>query len=345
MLNKLQNRVDMRLIHAISRISLGVLLCSGFFYFSACKHQIDDRDFAISDTGAIQKIFLADKGKRNVVLERKSPGQWVVNGKYPVRPDAIRLLLQTMHDLHVNRPVSIEGHNNVVQDMAGNAIKVEVFTKEETAIKTYYVGGVAKDYQGNYYLMEGAEQPYIVDIPGFNGYLSVRYILDEMDWRDRRVMALEASEIARVSVQYLDERADASYAVTEQDLDHFTVETPSQAGRQQIGKTKNCFILFEQFKELNGINYARNRPLDDSARHRSPFAILKVEAKNKKVYTLKLVHADVTERSKQQFDPNGRPMSFDSEVYYVWVNDNKDLLLMQDFALRWVLVSNKEFIQ
>ncbi|MEY2899539.1 MAG: hypothetical protein RL138_1592 [Bacteroidota bacterium] len=321
------------------------LLCVLAMELNSCKPKIDDRDFAISDTAAIQKIFLADKGNRNVVLERRPSGQWFVNGKFPVRHDAIRLLLQTMHDLHVNRPVSLEGHNNVVQDMAGNAIKVQVFGKDGSAIKTYFVGGVAKDYQGNYYLMEGAEQPYIVDIPGFDGYLSVRYILDEMDWRDRCVMALQPSEIARVSVQYLDERAAESYAVTEQDLDHFTVETPAKPGIQQVGKTKNCFILYEQFKELNGINYARNRPLDDSAKHRAPFAILKVQAKNKKVYTLKLVHADVTERSKQQFDPNGRPMSFDSEVYYVWVDDNKDLLLMQDFALRWVLVSNKEFIQ
>jgi hypothetical protein len=192
--------------------------------------------------------------------------------------------------------------------------------------------------------MEGAEQPYIVDIPGFDGYLSVRYILDEMDWRDRRVMALQPSDIARISVQYLDERAKESYAVTEKDLDHFLVETPLKPEFQLEGNTKNCFILYEQFKELNGINYARNRPLDDSAKRRAPFAIIKVEAKNKQTYTMKLVHADVTERSKQQFDPNGRPMSFDSEVYYVWVDDNKDMLLMQDFALRWVLVSNKEFI-
>lgn len=321
-----------------------IVVISLLVFYSACKSKIDDRDFAISDTSSIQKIFLADKGNRSVILERKSPGQWFVNGKYPVRPDAIQLLLQTMHDLHVNRPVSMEGHNNVVQDMAGNAIKVQVMGKEGDAIKTYYIGGVAKDYQGNYYLMEGAEQPYIVDIPGFDGYLSVRYILDEMDWRDRRVMALQPSDIARISVQYLDERASASYAVTQKDLDHFTVETPLKPGVQLPGSTKNCFILFEQFKAFNGINYARNRPLDDSAKVRPPFAILKVEAKNKAIYTLKIVHADVTERSKQQFDPNGRPMSFDSEVYYVWVNDNKDLLLMQDFALRWILVTNKEFL-
>lgn len=312
--------------------------------FNACTPKIDDRDFAVADTASITKLFLADKGNRSVVLERKASGVWMVNGKYPVRPDAIRLLLQTMHDLHVNRPVSIEGHNNVVQDMAGNAIKVQIYTKGEEPFKTYYVGGVAKDFQGNYYLMEGADQPYVVDIPGFDGYLSVRYILDEMDWRDRNVMSLQPADIARISVQYLDERASQSYAVTQVDLDHYTVETPQKPGVQQEGISKNCFILFEQFKALNGINYARNRPLDDSARHRAPFAVLKVLTKAKRSYTLQLVHADVTERSKQQFDPNGRPMSFDSEVYYVWVDNNKDLLLMQDFALRWVLVSNKEFI-
>jgi hypothetical protein len=36
-------------------------------------------------------------------------------------------------------------------------------------------------------MLEGAKEPYVVHIPGFNGYLSSRFHCRESDWRDKNI--------------------------------------------------------------------------------------------------------------------------------------------------------------
>src|SRR5688572_11698303 len=63
------------------------------------------RDFAVADTGAITRIFLADKKGRTISLDRKSESIWTVNQKYDARPDAIQTLLFTISKVDVKEPV------------------------------------------------------------------------------------------------------------------------------------------------------------------------------------------------------------------------------------------------
>ena len=324
-----------------SKLSLtiigGFLLLNtiGCKFFNAAK---DDRDFAVSDTASIQKIFIADKGAHSIQLERKG-SRWMINGKYFVRKDAIANLLETIKEIKVNRPVPIEGHNAVVKDMAANAIKVELMGADDQLLKSYFVGGIAKNFEGNYFLMNGAEHPYVVEIPGFDGYLSVRYILDETDWRDRNIVSLQPSDIRSVAVQYLDERASESFELQIPNLNQFQLLPSAPINEKQ------AFLLLESFKNLNAINYARNRPQDIEARTKNPFAIIRLKETNGTEHQIALIHADATDRTKQQFDPNGKPMSFDSEIYYAWTDNNKDFLLIQDFMLRNILLLHKDFIK
>ncbi len=321
---------------------VGCILLIGSSVLTSCnlfKPKVDERDFAVSDTAAIQKIFIADKGTRTIELVRKNASVWTVNGKYPARPDAIRILLETIKEIRVNRPVPMNGHNAVIKDMAANAIKVAIFTGDKDPIRTYYIGGVAKDYNGNYFLMEGAEHPFVVEIPGFDGFVSVRYILDELDWRNRTIMAYEPSDLHSVKVQYFDERANESFELLAPDLNHYQLVPEAPVNE------KKCAALFESFRNLNAINYARHRPQDEEARKKPPFAELTVTANNGQVRKIALIHADATDRTKQQFDPNGKPMSFDSEIYYAWVDNNADFLLIQDFMLRNILLNHKDFVK
>ena len=52
-------------------------------------------DFAIEDTAAITRVVIRDKKPSEVTLERSSQG-WLVNGVFPVRKDAIEVLLETL---------------------------------------------------------------------------------------------------------------------------------------------------------------------------------------------------------------------------------------------------------
>ena len=57
---------------------------------------IEGTDFAIADTSAVDKIFIADMDGQSVTLTRPAKGSlWDVNGRFKAREDAVDLLLKT----------------------------------------------------------------------------------------------------------------------------------------------------------------------------------------------------------------------------------------------------------
>ena len=77
-------------------------------------------------------------------------------------------------------------------------------------MKTYTVGGSTSNHLGTYMLMDNAENPYIVHIAGFNGFLSPRYgiqgyELDINNWRDNTVFKIETEIINEISLIDLEE--------------------------------------------------------------------------------------------------------------------------------------------
>ena len=310
------------------------------FNFFGCKYFTpkDEKDFAVTDTSLIQKIFITDKGKHQILLTREK-NIWKVNKKYIARKDAIDLLLAGMQDIRVNRPASISEHNNVVKEMASSALKVEIFTKEKEPVKTYYVGSIAKNYQGNYYLMEGSEQPYVVEIPGFNGEVSVRYIKDEMDWRDRTICKLLPSEIKSVEVTYFDERKSESFKIEEKNLNEFIISPNGKPDQ------KKCFSLFGEFRKLNSLGFVLDIPEIEPYKNKPPFVVINIIKNEGNHQTLELTHVPLGKRSKKQYDAFGKPMSFDSENYYGWINNHTDFIMIQDFSLRNILKLRKDFLK
>jgi Domain of unknown function (DUF4340) len=316
-----------------------VLFCL-FINFS-CKYFVakDDKDFAVADTASIQKIFIADKNNHKILLTRDK-NCWKVNNNYTARKDAIDLLLGCITAIRVNRPVSISENDVVVKDMAASALKVEIYTHDEKPEKVYYVGSPGKDYQGNYFLMEGSQQPYIVEIPGFNGVVDVRYIIEESDWRDRAITNLKPTDLKAVSVEYFDERRKESYGIEQKNLNEYFLFPNANTDN------KKCFELFSQFRKLNMVGYV-NEKYDSMVayKNRPPFAIIRFQLTNNSADSITLIHVPLGRRSRMQYDPNGKPMSFDSENYYAWVHHHQDFVVIQDFALRNILKQHKDFLK
>lgn len=170
-------------------------------------------NFAVEDTAAITKVFLADKFGQSVTVERKSQSEWVVNEKYKARKDVVDVLLKTIKRVEMKSPVANTAHDNIVRLMAGKSIKVEIYQDNEK-VKTYYVGDATKDNMGTYMLIEGSSKPFICHIPGFYGYLTARYIAREIEWRDTEIFAHRLSQIAEVKVDYHTE-PEKSYKITQ----------------------------------------------------------------------------------------------------------------------------------
>ncbi|GAB4290378.1 MAG: hypothetical protein Kow0068_15820 [Marinilabiliales bacterium] len=167
--------------------------------FKNPKSTIDEnkRDFAIKDTASITKIFMVNKSNDKVLLTREK-NYWVVNNKHKARKDAIAILMKTLYNMDVKAPVSKSKHNTVIRMLSGQSTKVEVYSNDKL-MKTFYVGGPTPDHLGTYMLLEGADYPFIIHIPGFNGYLSTRFFLEEHLWRSPEIFNYKFNEIASIS--------------------------------------------------------------------------------------------------------------------------------------------------
>src|SRR5688572_5046594 len=190
-----KNRIAIILVLVLGSISMWMVL-------SKKSGTIDEemKDFAVEDTASVTRIHMKDKAGKEVNLEKVEPGKWMMNGKYVARNDGINLLLNTIKALKVRNPVGKRAQNTVVKDLATGAKKIEIFSGDEL-LKAYYMGTETQDMEGNYMLMidvesgENAEMPFVVHIPGFQGYLSPRFFLGQQEWRDREVFRYKYSDL------------------------------------------------------------------------------------------------------------------------------------------------------
>jgi hypothetical protein len=188
-----------------NKLLIGVfLVVAGIALFSIYNKKTstivgDLRDFAVSDTASIDKLFLVDREGNKSLLTRVSAGKWMVNNKYNARQESINNLLGTVKSLEVKSPVGKNLYNNTMKLMASKSVKVEIYQKGNL-VKTYYVGHPTMDNLGTFMYIENSTVPYIMHIPGFNGFLSTRYLTNENEWRERFVFHFDSRTIVGINI-------------------------------------------------------------------------------------------------------------------------------------------------
>ncbi|HXB41407.1 MAG TPA: hypothetical protein VNZ49_12750 [Bacteroidia bacterium] len=190
-----------------------------------------DTDFAVEDTSAVTKIFIANKLGGKVTLERKEGQGWMVNDKYPARRDDIELLLETFKNVQVRYPAPANAQENLIKKMSAQSVKCEIYCKGELT-RIWYIGNETQDLKGTFCLLQdpNAEKPfetvYVLEIPGFVGVITPRFFTAEENWREKRVLSLLPSQIKNVSLNMIGQ-PDSSFSIDVAGLHNFSVKTLS----------------------------------------------------------------------------------------------------------------------
>lgn len=206
------------LFGALALLLLGVGV---YFYMNQKKTTFaaGEKDFAMTDTSGVDKIFLADKTGIQTTLTRGDGNTWTVNGKYHARKDMLDNLFDVLKRITVRAPVAATAVENILKRMATNNIKVEIYQKGKLS-KVYYVGASTADSYGSFVLMDGADRPYICYLPGHNGYITSFYNPNPLEWRDRLLFSIHPRDIRSVKVEYtLD--PSASYTLEQPEKNKF----------------------------------------------------------------------------------------------------------------------------
>ena len=321
-----------------------LLIVTVFLYFGNNNgwfkgNKGERRDFAVTDTAAIDKIFMADIGGTKILLE-KVGGEWKVNGKYDANQGWLKQLFETIYKVKVKNPVPKNALNAVIKNLSAEHIKVEIYTHNELN-KTYYVGGSTHDLHGTYMWIENSDVPFICEIPGWEGFLQPRYNLNEMTWRSRKVFGINPEEISEVKIIY--RHAQKKGFTILQEKGNVGLKTLDGISQNPIDTIMVKYYL-NLFKEVHAEAFGMvfKEENSDSIRN-SPFWC-RIEVKHgDKLETLNIHQRKINERTKQQFDMKGNELNVDTERYYAYKNNSHDAMLIQDYVFANFFRSIEDF--
>ena len=298
------------------------------------------RDFAVEDTAGISKIFLADKNNKTITLVRKD-GFWTVNELFSARKDLVDVMLKTICRLNVKAPVSKSTHNTIVKSLATSSVKVEIYQKDKL-IKTFFVGGATPDNLGTYMLLEGSSTPFIMDIPGFFGYLTSRFTTDLNDWRDHSVFRYNFSDIANVEVN-IPSAPTQSFRVSNLSNNRFSLESLAE-GKQILHFDTNALKEFlASFKRLNFesfISDVSQKRKDSILKSTSLVSIAVTDGSGTRNFAKFYYKPNFTKKLSQ----DGDPFPYDPDRMYAFINQDKDLVNAQYFVFDPVMKELKYFL-
>lgn len=289
----------------------------------------NEAGFQVKDTAAIAKIFLADRKGKQILLERKG-SVWMLNGVYPAIEQPVKTLLTTLNRQVTQYPVPQNAYDNVIKMMAGEAVKVELYDKDGDKILVFYVVGEANNNAGSYMLMEGSEMPYLVQIPGFEGYLSGRYSTAIEDWRDRTVFDVPEEELKTASVTYPEEPLN-NFTLKRIAADNIEVAVDKALMTGKPLNKRRAGVYSRFFAKVYSEGYINGTLHLDSVIKSVP-KYCGIDVTSVKGVT---AHADVywmpiNKRSKNMLTPfPGIDNRFDADRFYAVINNFKDTVIIQ----------------
>jgi hypothetical protein len=330
-------------------IALAIVALALWFTQSPATFRRSSGDFKLDDSASVTRIFMSDKNNNSVTLARQAPGKWTVNEKYTAQNLSVDLLLKTMTDLEVQRPVARAAHDNIIRELAVNSVKVEIYQQvyridlfgklrlfpHEKLTKVYYVGGATPDNQGCFMLMQDSADPFIIFLPGFRGFVSPRYSPIEKYWRDYNVFRKTIPEIAKVTVE-VPATPEYSYEVRNNGRNKFTLI--SLKDQQEVVRYDTLKLLnfLSGFRNLNyeALLNDMDKPRKDSILNSRPFIIITLTDTAGVSRSIKTYHKKGPDG---QTDMQGAPLPYDLDRLYASVNEGQDFTIIQYFTFDKVL--------
>ena len=333
------------IILAIILIAIAVVLICNNRYLSTLRG--DSADFMVWDTASITKVYLADRRDNETLLERTDQG-WTLNKDYKAHPKKIDQLFYTLYKVRVRMPVSVASHDNIITQMASRSTKVEIYQMvprinlfnkiklfyHEKRTKVFYVGEATQDSSGTFMLREGSDKAYIVYIPGFRGYISTRFTADPNDWRDHTIFHESLANIQSVTLEFGYE-PEQSFRVdnTGRHQYQLTRLADNQSLPLDTLKVINLLSSFSDLRFEALINSLMTQQRIDSIHdsqflHRITLVNKQGEAVSMKTYR---------KRVQRILDLPEEDHEFDVDRMYAFVNNDRDLVLVQYYTFDKVL--------
>ena len=300
-------------------------------------------DFEIANTDEITKFVITESTGNVAELSKEGEG-WRLNNEFQARPENVDLLLRTFKHIAVQSAVPSELKKTVVANMAARNKKVEIFVNGKLS-KTYFVGSPTKDHYGTYMLLEKngrkSSEPYVMHIPGFNGFLESRFFTNVNDWKYSGVFVYDPLAIAKIEVDFPGKPSD-SYVVN-QLAKIVSLADPEGNPIQGVNKSlvENYILNYEKIY-FNRIAEFEPAQVDSIGNQQPVYTLAVTDVNNSK----KIVDFYLKLSENPTIDEvTGEEFLYDTDYIHGQVRGKDELLVFQYFALGNVFAPRSYFLQ
>lgn len=347
----------MRKNRIILLVTLLLAITAGFLILNKSNSTLHKgiSDFAVSDTAAVSRIFLSDKTDRKILLERKPDKSWLLNGQYDAHVENINTFLMTISKLEVREPVARAAHNNVVTLLASRSVKVEIYQQThrirignykffpyEKLTKTYYIGDATMDNIGTYALLDGADTPVVVYLPGLRGFVASRFSTAETDWRVHTVFNKKIPDISGIKVEFIQNPRE-SFRVVNNNNESLSLyrlsdyQAITRFDTLQLMAFANAFRNIRYETLLNDMDAHKK----DSIVSSIPLHRVTLELKDGSTQTATTFGRMLPVPEIDVFD--GSTVTHDRDRMFALVNNDKDFVMVQFFVFDKILIPLSAF--
>ena len=277
------------------------------------------KDFEIRDTAKVDQIFISESNGKQILLTRRGYDQWMVNGKYPARPDGMNLILKTLHDIKVQQTVSKRSMPRVIKRLASNGTKVEFYLNGKgNPEKVWYVGDPTGSRVGTYMLLEKdgdkSAEPLVTHLLMERGHLKSRFFADTILWKDRIIYKGDPREIQRIQVTHkydtitsfkIEKVGDAEFVASNLDGTE-EVEVPNEMA---IPYFKLFAGVFYEYIDMKSPDYILDSIYSSEPRH-----LIEIKLADGKEYAFKTFNMPVKKGSKL----GNKPIDYHPERMYAY---------------------------
>ncbi|MEJ2595388.1 MAG: DUF4340 domain-containing protein [bacterium] len=310
-----------------------------------------ESNFAVEDTASVVGIFIADKNDNEIMLERKDHG-WLLNGKFETNTRMVDMLLGTLKKIKVRSPVSLASHNNVIRRMAAIGKKVEIYQmvyrinlfdriklfKHKKRTRVFYVGDATQDNLGTYMLMEGAENPYIVYLPSFRGFISTRFTPRPDDWKSHVIFNKRLTDIQSVTVKFTREPENSfkvESAGISGDFDLYKLSGREKVASYDTLKLLNFLTSFRDLRYESRLNNSMSPVRIDSIIHSPTLFEIDLTTQGGDTIHVSMFEKKAATEKETNMLISQIPVDFDR--MYGLINEGEDFVLLQYYVFDKVL--------
>ncbi|MFP4526032.1 MAG: DUF4340 domain-containing protein [Bacteroidales bacterium] len=278
-------------------------------------------DFDLSKDETPDSIVISQKD--NEIILKKKSGGWVMGSEFPVNQKEIDNLFYALENLVVEAPVRESSKETVIDLVEQNPISVQIF-EQNLKIKDYLIEDSPYKEDMTYMMIKGAKEPFIMNIPGYEGDIAEFFRPEKEKWRSKEIFDYTGVEIVQVKVVY-PEDSTASFVLHYPRDNQFLIESIHNRENTFTPDNARASRYLSYFSGIEYESVLDSNQLRDSLAQEKPYCKFHVEDESGNKTSL------VTYRKAggEAEDAFGQTAPYDLNYLYGYYNELGEILLIK----------------